>query len=150
MATFTDTWTKTKTRDGPSTATLATNALICTLIRNRSTTKTQVADLLREAAAAIRSPPPSPPADPHTPTDADACPFSLACPHTAPSLAPLCLAVHARLRALGDRIEARGRASILPCTTKLPRSFLPGLRFLMVAVAACAGPGEQRQLMEQG
>ena len=151
----TDTQTKTKTQDGPSSATLVTNALIHTLIRNRSATRTQVADMVREAAAAIPTPPTRPtppPTDPQSPTDADPRPVSPACPRPAPSLAPLCLAVLDRLRALSDGIEARGRASMLPCTTKLHRSILPGLRFLMsaVAAAACVAAGEERGPMEGG
>ncbi len=138
---FTDTQTNTKTQDGPSFATLVTNALIRSLIKNRSTTSTQVADFLRAAAAAaIRIPP--------TPPPADACPIALACPNPEPALARLCLAVQDSLRALSHRIEARGKTSILPCTTNLHRSFLPGLRFLMMAAYATAE--EQDGLMEQG
>ena len=142
-----DTQTKTKTQDGPAPATLVTNALIHALKRNRSMKSSQVADFLREAATATSSPP--------APARADAEPpeplaVSLACPLPATSHAPLCLAVHDRLRALSDRIEARGKASILPCTTNLHRPFLPALQFLLKAVVACVSAGEQHALMEQG
>jgi hypothetical protein len=150
MDSVTDIQTATKTLDGPSSVTLATNAIIRALIGNRSTNSTQVADLLREAAAAIPSPPMALPADPLTDADACAVLLQLACPGPAPSHAPLCLSVLDRLRVLSDRIEARGKASILPCTTNLQRSFLPGMRFLMSSVEACVAPGEQQGLKEQG
>jgi hypothetical protein len=144
-----DTQITTKTQDGPSPSTLATNALIHALRKNRSMSSSHVADFLREAAATICSPR----AQPSSPVaDADPCAASQACPHKSPSLTPLCLAVQERLRALSDRIEARGKASILPCTTNLRRSFLPALRFLMSATAAACASSEEKQraMMEQG
>ncbi len=110
-----------------------------------------MADLLREVAVPVMVPPSQTPhADPYRSTDADPCADPHTCPRPAPSLAPLCQAVHGRLRALSDRIEARGKASILPCTTNLRPSFLPGLWFLMSAVAACVAAGERGGVMGQG
>jgi hypothetical protein len=137
-----DTQTITKTQDGPSHATLVTNTLIRTLAKKKSMSPTQVADILRKAAN-------------HTLTmsscdvKVDDSPFA----DTPSPHAHLCMAVHGRLRALSERIEARGKASVLLCCTNLKvlnRSYLRALQFLMVSSTACISQEEQHISMAQG
>ncbi len=136
-----DARTTTKTQDGPSHATLATNTLIRTLATKKSMARTQVADILQEAAAASHNASTSP-----YDSKADDRPNAV----SPPPHAHLCMAVHDRLRALSERIEARGKASILPCCTRLNRSYLRALRFLIVWSTACISLEEQHVLMAQG
>ena len=145
-----DTETTTKTQDGPSHATLATNTLIRTVANQKSISRTKVAELLREAEATIPTPLTPLRADLHSTTDAAPFDVSTASAHPAPNHAHLCMAVRDRLRDLSERIEARGKASILPCCTNLNRSFLPALRFLMASSSSCVSLEARRVSMAQG
>ncbi len=145
-----DTQTTTKTQDGPSLPTLAANTLIRTVANQKSISRTQVAKLLQEAAAAVPTLPTPPKADPQKTTDDASCAVSTPCPHPLPPHAPLCMAVRDRLRNLSELIEAQGKASILPCCTNLNRSFLPALRFLMASSSSCASLAAQHVSMAQG
>jgi hypothetical protein len=112
---------------------LATQQIIRLLIKQREINRYQIEDLLREATTAHRAP--------YTDAasiakGADPLPATRATDIDA----ALCGAVHSRLRALGDRIEERGKASMLPCTSRLGPAFLRPLRFLESSVALCAAP----------
>jgi hypothetical protein len=103
--------------------------------------RNQVADILRKAAAANHTLPMSSCA---VKADDGSCAVS------PPPPAHLCMAVHDRLRSLSERIEARGKVSILPCCTNLNRSYLRVLQFLMVSSTACISQQEQHISMAQG
>jgi hypothetical protein len=134
-----DTQTITKTQDGPSHATLVTNNLIRTLAKKKSMSRIQVADILRKAS--------------NHALPMSSCDVKVddrPCADTPSPHAHLCMAVHDKLRALSERIEARGKASILPCCTNLNRSYLRALQFLTVSSTACISQEEPHISMAQG
>jgi hypothetical protein len=138
-----------KTEDGPSPANLTAEALVLHLLRQRRINRQQVQDHLLRATS------PTPPK--HCISDTCDPRFNTATadvsrPHDSEVSAAVasgcngCIAgavddglrtaVHARLLALCDRLDARGRVALLPSTTVLRREFLPGLRFLLAATEA--------------
>ncbi len=127
----------TKTQDGPSADTLVTQRIIHLLVKQREINRSQITELLREAAA--RPAPPS--AD-----DSEHNPGPIAAARSTEIDAALCRAVLFRLCALGDRVEERGKASLLPCTSNLGPAFLRPLRFLASSVARCIAPPNDRPL----
>ena len=118
-----DTTVATKNRDGPSIATLTTQRLFRILKETKKLNRVQVDDLLREA----------------TKTSPDSAHSSSAngdhIDSDETSVQNECKAVSEqvleRLRSLDSRIEMRGKASLLPCTSNLGRPFLPAIRFLI-------------------
>jgi hypothetical protein len=125
--------TQTKMQDGPSAATLATQRIIRFIIKQRKINRSIIADFLRDATAACSFPPC---ADTSSSTiQHDSSVISVERPTEIDPA--LCHAVSRRLRALGDRIEERGKASMLPCASNLGPTFLRPLRLLESAVALC-------------
>ena len=118
----------TKTMDGPAPAVLATQKLFLILRDARKITWQQVTALLRSEAG--RAP---------ALTNALAKPGTAhAAQHEceqAPAAAapggPVPEQVLAHLQAMAARIDAKGKASLLQCTTNLGRAYLPAIRFLM-------------------
>ena len=118
-----DTKVATKNRDGPSIATLTTQRLFRILKETKKLNRVQVDDLLREA----------------TKTSPDSAHSSSAngdhIDSDETSVQNECKTVNEqvleRLRSLDSRIEMRGKASLLPCTSNLGRPFLPAIRFLI-------------------
>ena len=121
----------TKTSDGPSLATLITNMLIQTLLKQGQMNKREVLETLRSASNAQQPPPAedskAPASDVGSPQDADGqrrrCLLDRA----------LCDRVHARLQSLTDRLASHGRAGLLPSTSIMGRPLLPALAFLTAA-----------------
>jgi hypothetical protein len=137
--------TPTKTQDGPSADTLATQRIIRFIIKQRKINRHQITSLLREAAC-DHSNPPSLANIQH-----DAC-FNIEGRPTEIGTS-LYHAVSRRLRALGDRIEERGKVSMLPCASNLGPAFLRPLRLLENAVALCVDQAIDRpghSLMARG
>jgi hypothetical protein len=131
-----ETTVATKTEDGPAPALLANHKLFRILKETGKINRQQVADLL--SSEAIRA---------HNGGDATDMPNIIhgdkhACEQAAANAAaPLPAQVLSRLEALAARIDARGRAPLLPCTTQLGRAYLPAIRFLVSCVAPAAGAG---------
>ena len=117
--------------------TLVTQRIIRLLVKQRAINRSQIADLLLEAADAHSAESTRPCADtiPSAiqPDSREVRPAAV--DHSTTLDDALCHAVFARLLAFGNRIEERGRAAMLPCTTKLPPAFLGPLRCLASSVA---------------
>ena len=135
-----DSTVPTKVTDGPPPATLATQKLLLILKNERKINRNQVLYLLRthpvhvsEGSDLVAHP--REPLDdlPEYPTAEQQQP-------PAPSLEALTAQVLARLHSLAERIDARGRASLLPCTTRVGRPFLPAIRFLASCIPAAGAP----------
>ena len=130
----------TKVTDGPPPATLATQKLLLALMNERKINRNQVLDLLNETSLHARGGAdivahPREPLD-----DLPEHPIVEQPPTPAPSCAALPAEVLARLHSLAERIDARGRASLLPCTTRVGRAFLPAIRFLASCIPAAGAP----------
>ena len=134
---------KTKEEDGPSLATQVIQNLILSLAKNRSITTDQIMNLLESVSSRRLA------AAPHRiePTSSTEAEKSLGTAAEKSSSAEaekqssnqmLCSEVIYRLQLIGARIEARGKASLLPCTSKIGREFLPAIHFLISTTAQSA------------
>ena len=112
---------KTKTDDGPAPGTLATQSLIRFLLKQKSISTSQVLDILKTSVPDIRTQ--SKCMEEFLGVGGDDQRKSME--------ETLCLDVIHRLQTLCTRIESRGKASILPCTTSFGQPFLPAIRFLI-------------------
>ena len=116
-----DTKVPTKGQDGPSPATIATQRLFRVLIQAKKINRQQVKELLQGESVFGQQL-----IDQQTNLNESS-------QHSVSGEQVL-----ERLRSLSDRIETRGTASLLPCTTRLGRQFLPAIRFLMTCMPLCA------------
>jgi hypothetical protein len=126
---------KTKTEDGPSAATIATQRLIRFLIKNRSITVKQVAHLLNQIATENRElsgPKTDILSEYRSSTDASEIQQM---GDSSNRQYELTMEVIRHLQSIGDRIETRGKASLLPCTSNLGKPFLPAIRFLIASAS---------------
>jgi len=135
---------KTKEDDGPSTENVATQALVVGLIERKLSGASAVVDALRST---IRK------TEPKTDLEdqpAGVCDDAQAGdePNGPPSSPKNSRArseqevfelVVSRMQLLIDRIESRGRATLLPSTAQIGPPFVPALKFLQRAIRSC-GP----------
>jgi hypothetical protein len=119
--------TATKTADGPSPATLVTQKLFFVVKKDKRINRQQVIELLNSAGDLSSESHDSPSA---AKTKPDAS-FISSPSRQADTLSDEVLS---RLESLAARIDAKGTASLLPCSTNLGRQYLPIIRFLVSCI----------------
>mmetsp|Transcript_19946 Transcript_19946/g.47492 ORF Transcript_19946/g.47492 Transcript_19946/m.47492 type:complete len:335 (+) Transcript_19946:227-1231(+) len=135
---------KTKDVDGPSPENVATQALVAGLVERKLRNASSIVDALRATIKKAQQP--------LTPTledqPAGACDDAQpgAKPHgpsfpansRARSEQEVFELVVSRMQLLIERIESRGRATLLPSTATIGPPFVPALKFLQRAIRSCA------------